>query len=55
MLQKEQVIHNNVQLPGVVEGVFDEEICEPAPLLQDHGDPVAYHNIWAVRLPLKGS
>ena len=56
VLQNGRVIHNNVQLPGVTGGALDEEVGEPGPLLlQDHGNLVAYRNIWVVPLPLEGS
>jgi hypothetical protein len=56
VLQNGIVIHNNIQLPGVTGGAINEKVGEPGPLLlQDHGDLVAFRNIWAVRLPLAGS
>ena len=56
VLQNGLVIQNNVALPGVTGGAMDENVGEPGPLrLQDHGNLVAYRNIWAVPLPLEGS
>jgi hypothetical protein len=50
------VIQNNVELPGPTGGALDDKVGEPGPLLlQDHGNLVAYRNVWAVGLPLEGS
>ena len=56
VLQNGIVIHNNVQVLGPTGGAIDNKILEPGPLLlQDHGDPLKYRNVWIVPLPLKGS
>lgn len=56
VLQNGWVIHNNVQLEGVTEGAINAQVGEPGPLvLQDHGAPVAYRNLWVISLPLVGS
>jgi hypothetical protein len=54
--QNGMVIHNNVELLGATGGAMDENVGEPGPLLlQDHGNPVKFRNIWIANLPLKGS
>lgn len=56
LLQNGQVIQNNVVLQGPTGGAVDQKVGEPGPLLlQDHGNPVQYRNIWMVHLPLAGS
>lgn len=56
LLQNGMVIHNNVQVLGPTGGAMDDKVGEPGPLLlQNHGNPVKYRNVWIVPLPLKGS
>jgi hypothetical protein len=45
------VIHNNIELPGTTAGGIDQTMVKEGPLLlQDHGDPVQFRNIWVRRL-----
>jgi 3-keto-disaccharide hydrolase len=56
VIQNGVVVQNNVTLYDVTGGAIDHNLGEPGPLLlQDHGDPVKYRNIWMVQLPAKGS
>jgi hypothetical protein len=46
------LIHENIDVPGPTGGAGGKgETSEPGPiLLQEHGNPVQYRNIWAVDL-----
>ncbi len=54
--QNGKVIQNNVGVQGPTGGAMDEDVGQPGPLLlQDHGNPVKYRNVWAIPLPVKGA
>jgi hypothetical protein len=43
-------IHDKVKLEKATGGSLDKDVCAPGPLmLQDHGAPVQYRNIWLLQ------
>ena len=51
VLQNGVVIHDNLELPKVTGGAVDEKEGQSAGLLlQDHGNPVQYRNIWVEKI-----
>ncbi len=47
VLHNGTVIHNNLELPNTTPGGLDRKMVDVGPLLlQFHGDPVRYRNIW---------
>jgi hypothetical protein len=56
VFQNDQVIQNDVEVLGTTTAAMATDMVASGPLmLQDHGNPVQYHNVWLVHLPLKGS
>ena len=47
ILQNGQVIHNNLILPHHTPGgVYNKVVAEGPLMLQDHGNPVTFRNVW---------
>lgn len=45
------VIHNNVELPHATPGGIASDVVATGPImLQDHGNPIRYRNVWVRRL-----
>jgi len=48
------LIHDNLGVPHPTGGELDRNLAQPGPLLlQDHGNPVEYRNIWLLPLPYR--
>ena len=47
------LIQDNVEIPGPTTAAMDRDVTQPGPLmLQDHGCPVRYRNVWLVPVTL---
>ena len=56
VLQNGICIQNNTEITAPTWGESFGKLSEPGPIvLQDHGNPVEYRNVWILPLPLKGS
>ncbi len=56
VIQNGTAVQNNTIIKGPTWGESFGKLSEPGPIvLQDHGNPVEYRNIWILPLPLKGA
>ena len=56
VLQNGITIQNNTVIPGPTWGETFGDLKDPGPIvLQDHGNPVQYRNVWVLPLPLQGA
>jgi hypothetical protein len=56
VLQNGICVQNNTAVTGPTWGNTFGKLSDPGPIvLQDHGNPMEYRNIWIMPLPLKGS
>ena len=47
VVRKGVILHDDVEIPGPTSGALGEQEVERGPLvLQDHGNPVRYRNVW---------
>ena len=54
VFQNGVVVQNNTEVAGPTRGAMAQDMTPAGPLmLQDHGNPVAFRNVWL--LPLKPS
>jgi hypothetical protein len=56
VLQNGIAVQDNQEIAGVTGAAIDNAVDQPGPvLLQDHGHPVAYRNVWVLPLPPHGA
>lgn len=56
VLQNGITVQDNQEIAGVTGAAIDNAVDQPGPvLLQDHGHPVTYRNVWVLPLPPRGA